>query len=100
MKQTRVNVLEELNQAFNQTVKEVPEIQSCLLLAGQFDYLLKVHTQGIIYFRILLGERIKSTPHFLQTHLFAVMASVTDTCFVQITASVATHLDRRDRLAV
>ena len=56
MKQTSVNVLE----AFNQVVKEVPEIQSCLLLAGQFDYLLKVHTQDIIYFRLLLGERIKS----------------------------------------
>lgn len=80
LKQTSDNVLEE----FNEAVKEIPEIQSCLLIAGQFDYSLKVRTRDMAHFRTLLGESIGNLPHLLQTHSFAVMESVKDTDFVQV----------------
>lgn len=80
MKQTNDNALEE----FNQAVKQIPEIQSCLMIGGQFDYLLKVRTRDIAHFRVLLGERINNLPYLLQTHSFAVMESVKDTDFVQM----------------
>jgi len=61
---------------FNEAVKEIAEIQSCLLIAGQFDYMLKVRTRDISHFREVLGEQIGKLPGVMQTHSFAVMETV------------------------
>lgn len=61
---------------FNKAVKAVPEVQSCLMIAGHFDYMLKVRTRDIEHFRELLGERIGKLPGVMQTHSFAVMETV------------------------
>ncbi|MFK7876326.1 MAG: Lrp/AsnC family transcriptional regulator [Paracoccaceae bacterium] len=62
--------------AFNAGVGGVPEIESCLMLAGSFDYLLTVRTRDIIHFRQVLGEKINKLPGILQTNSFAVMEVV------------------------
>ncbi len=63
---------------FNDAVKLVPEVESCLMIAGQFDYMLKVRTRDISHFRELLGEKISKLPGVMQTHSFAVMETVKD----------------------
>ncbi len=63
-------------QEFNAAVREIPEVQSCMMIAGHFDYLLKVHTRDIAHFREVLGERISQLPNVQQTHSFAVMEVV------------------------
>ena len=70
--QTSDNSLDD----FNEAVKEIPEIQSCLMIAGQFDYMLKVRTRDIAHFREVLGEQIGKLPGVMQTHSFAVMETV------------------------
>jgi Lrp/AsnC family leucine-responsive transcriptional regulator len=69
---------------FNQAVNEIPEVQSCLMIAGPFDYMLKVRTRDIVHFRELLGDRIGKLPGLLQTHSFAVMETVKDNEMIQM----------------
>ncbi len=64
--------------AFNEAVKQIPEIEQCHMIAGPFDYLLKVRTQNIGDYRKVLGERISSLPNVAQSSTFFSMESVID----------------------
>jgi Lrp/AsnC family leucine-responsive transcriptional regulator len=46
--------------AFNAAVRAIPEIEACHMIAGSFDYLLKVRTSGMPAYRALLAERAGS----------------------------------------
>jgi Lrp/AsnC family leucine-responsive transcriptional regulator len=48
------------------------------MIAGGFDYLLKVRTADMETYRAILGEKISSLPHVVQTSTFVVMESVKD----------------------
>ena len=61
---------------FNTAVMRIPEIQACYLLAGQFDYMLKVCTSDISHYRNVLGEQIGKLPGVLQTHSYVAMEIV------------------------
>ncbi|WP_159589472.1 Lrp/AsnC ligand binding domain-containing protein [Chelativorans xinjiangense] len=65
-------------EAFNAAVARVPEIQSCHMVAGGYDYLLKVRTRDIDAYRKVLGAAISELPGVLQTHTYVVMETVKD----------------------
>ena len=56
---TRESALAE----FNAAVRRIPEIEECHMIAGRFDYLLKVRSPDIRTDRRILGETISSLPH-------------------------------------
>lgn len=62
--------------AFNDAVRQLPEIEQCHMIAGGFDYLLKVRTADIVAYRQVLGEKISGLPHVAHTSTFVVMESV------------------------
>jgi Lrp/AsnC family leucine-responsive transcriptional regulator len=62
--------------AFNAAVRAIPEVESCLMTAGSFDYLLTIRTRDMRHFRDVLGDSINKLPGILQTHSFAVMEVV------------------------
>ncbi|MEM7651743.1 MAG: Lrp/AsnC ligand binding domain-containing protein [Pseudomonadota bacterium] len=64
--------------AFNAAVSSLPEIEQCHMIAGGFDYLLKVRTADIAAYRRILGESISTLPHVSHTSTFVVMESVKD----------------------
>ncbi|TYB90061.1 Lrp/AsnC ligand binding domain-containing protein [Oceaniovalibus sp. ACAM 378] len=64
--------------AFNAAVLAVPEVEQCHMIAGSFDYLLKVRTADMVSYRAVLGERISSLPHVAQTSTYVAMQSVKD----------------------
>lgn len=68
--------------AFNAAVAGVPEIEECHMIAGAFDYLLKVRTSDMTRYRIVLGERISSLPHVAHTATHVAMQAVKDGGFV------------------
>jgi len=68
--------------AFNAAVVAVPEIEECHMIAGAFDYLLKVRTRDMTRYRIVLGERISSMPHVAHTATHVAMQAVKDGGFV------------------
>ena len=62
--------------AFNDKVMQIKEIEQCHMIAGGFDYLLKVRTQSISEYRRVMGERISSLPHVASTSTFVAMEAV------------------------
>jgi Lrp/AsnC family leucine-responsive transcriptional regulator len=69
---------------FNQAVRRLPEVQSCHMIAGGFDYLLKVRTADIGQYRHVLGEKISQLPGVQQTHTYVVMENVKDETTVPV----------------
>ncbi|MFC6673795.1 Lrp/AsnC family transcriptional regulator [Marinobacterium aestuariivivens] len=64
--------------AFNEAVKKVAEVEQCHMIAGGFDYLLKIRTRDMASYRTVLGEKLSTLPHVLQTTTFVVMENVKD----------------------
>ena len=69
---TTQNALE----AFNKAVQDIPEVEQCHMIAGSFDYLLKVRAKDINAYRHVLGERISSLPYVASTSTFVAMQAV------------------------
>lgn len=63
---------------FNRGVMAIPEIEECHMIAGNFDYLMKVRTADIRRFRMVLGEKISTLPHVSNTSTFVVMEPIKD----------------------
>ncbi|GFE64210.1 Lrp/AsnC family transcriptional regulator [Litoreibacter roseus] len=62
--------------AFNGAVRDIPEVEQCHMIAGAFDYLLKVRTKNITQYRAVLGEQISALPHVANTSTHVSMQSV------------------------
>ena len=71
---TKAKALEE----FNIEVGKLDAIEQCHMIAGGFDYLLKVRTSDIKSYRFLLSEKISSLPHVASTSTFVSMQSIKD----------------------
>jgi Lrp/AsnC family leucine-responsive transcriptional regulator len=69
---TRASALND----FNRAVMKVPEIEQCHMIAGGFDYLLKVRTRSIAEYREVLGEKLSALPHVAQTSTYVAMETV------------------------
>jgi Lrp/AsnC family leucine-responsive transcriptional regulator len=62
--------------AFNAAVGKITEVEQCHMIAGQFDYLLKVRTKDIQAYRRVLGEQISTLPNVMSTSTYVSMQSV------------------------
>lgn len=62
--------------AFNRAVTQIPEIEQCHLIAGAFDYLLKVRTSGMSSYRLVLADRLSTLPHVANTSTYVAMQAV------------------------
>ena len=71
---TREQALHE----FNAAARKIREVEECHMIAGSFDYLLKVRTSDIRRYRQVLGEKISSLPHVASTSTFVAMETVFD----------------------
>ena len=49
------------------------------MLAGGFDYLLKVRVRDMAAYRTFLGESLARLPNIRQTHTYTVMEEVKNT---------------------
>lgn len=65
--------------AFNRAIAKVPEIEQAHLIAGNFDYLLKVRTRNMTQYRTFLGEVISTLPHVSNTSTYVAMQAVKET---------------------
>ena len=64
--------------AFNEAVQGVPEIEQCHMIAGAFDYLLKLRTQNMQSYREILGRVVSSLPYVGSSSTHVSMQSVKD----------------------
>jgi Lrp/AsnC family transcriptional regulator, leucine-responsive regulatory protein len=62
--------------AFEKAVKKIPMVQECLLLAGEFDYWLKIRAKDIQSFNRFHAKVILSLPSVRQFRTFCVLGEV------------------------
>lgn len=72
---------EKALRAFNAAVRKVSEIEQCHMIAGSFDYLLKVRTRNIRAYRQILGETISNLPFVGNSSTHVSMEAVKDRAF-------------------
>ncbi|MRH21240.1 Lrp/AsnC ligand binding domain-containing protein [Rhodovulum strictum] len=64
--------------AFNAAVRAIPEIEECHMIAGGFDYLLKVRTADMARYREVMAVRLSALPHVANTSTYVAMEAVKD----------------------
>lgn len=62
--------------AFNRAVRAIPAIEACHMIAGSFDYLLKVRTAGMAEYRAALALHVSTLPHVAATSTYVAMETV------------------------
>ncbi|TIX90361.1 Lrp/AsnC ligand binding domain-containing protein [Rhizobium sp. P44RR-XXIV] len=62
--------------AFEGAVMEMKEVLDCNLVAGDFDYLLKIRVRDMADFNKLHGQKLIALPGVRQTRTFFVMKEV------------------------
>ena len=70
--------------AFNKAVRAIPEVEACHMIAGGFDYLIKVRTSDIFAYRQVLGEQLSRLPNVASTSTYISMQSVVDTAPIDL----------------
>ena len=61
---------------FKRQVNLCPEVVECHMVAGGFDYLLKVRTNNMIEYRDFLGQTLAKISDIKQTHTYVVIEEV------------------------
>lgn len=72
---------------FNAAVLRVPEIEQCHLIAGSFDYLMKVRTASMAGYRLVLAEKISTLPFLANTSTYVAMQAVKEEGVAPVAAS-------------
>ncbi len=61
---------------FKAVVQTIDEIEECHMVAGGFDYLIRVRCRDMDDYRRVLGEKIAAINDISQTHTYVVMEQV------------------------
>ncbi|HEX6735864.1 MAG TPA: Lrp/AsnC ligand binding domain-containing protein [Azonexus sp.] len=64
---------------FRAAVQAIPEIQECHMVAGGYDYLLKVRVPDMAAYRHFLGGVLSGVPGIRETHSYPVMEEIKET---------------------
>ena len=72
-------------QAFNAAVAKAPEIEQAHMIAGHFDYLLKVRTRDMTEYRRFLAETLSALPHVAHTSTYVAMEAVKEAMLGDVT---------------
>jgi Lrp/AsnC family leucine-responsive transcriptional regulator len=64
---------------FREAILSSEEVLECQMVAGGFDYLLKIRVRDMSAYRTFLGERITSVRGVMQTHTYFVMEDLKST---------------------
>lgn len=76
---TRAVALEQ----FNAEVRKLVQVEQCHMIAGGFDYLLKIRTRDINEYRILLGDVLSALPHVARTSTYVAMEAVKESAVLE-----------------
>lgn len=71
-------------QIFADAVRRLDEIQEAHMVAGGFDYLIKVRVADMAAYRAFLGDKLSSIQGVAQTHTYMVMEEVKNTHVVPV----------------
>lgn len=72
---------------FEQVAKdlmEIPEVQECHLISGDFDYLVKARLKEMSAYRRLLGDLLKKLPSSASSHSYIVMEEIKESFYLDV----------------
>jgi Lrp/AsnC family transcriptional regulator, leucine-responsive regulatory protein len=69
---------------FRKAMLGIAQVQECHMVAGGFDYLLKVRVRDMAAYRAFLGEVLSKVPGIRETHTYAVMDNVKESRSVDL----------------
>ena len=58
---------------FNARISAMPEVEACHMVAGGFDYLLKIRCSDMLHYQQFPGEHLAAIPLVAQTHNYVVI---------------------------
>jgi len=77
---------QDIFEAFTSAAVDLPEVQECYLVSGNFDYLLKARVADMNAYRILLGETLLTLPGVLDSSSYVVMEQVKESLMLPVPA--------------
>ena len=77
---TRQKALED----FNAAVRRLQAVEECYMIAGGFDYLLKVRSRDMADYRRIMGEKISALPHVHATSSYVAMEAVVEQSWTEL----------------
>jgi Lrp/AsnC family leucine-responsive transcriptional regulator len=69
---------------FKAAATDLPEVQECYLVSGNFDYLIKARVADMAAYREFLGETLLGLPGVQASTSYVVMETVKETLCVEI----------------
>lgn len=84
---------------FGRHIRDLDEVIECHMIAGKFDYLLKVRTSSTNAFRKFLGEKLGAIPGLKNTHTYFALEETKDSTQLPIRLMRKESTTRRSRRA-
>ena len=69
---------------FNQQMMNLDEVLECQMVAGGFDYLIKIRVADMQHYQRFLGEKLSAIKGISQTHTYVVIEDVKSQTALQI----------------
>ena len=69
---------------FNQQMMNLDEVLECQMVAGGFDYLIKIRVADMQHYQRFLGEKLSAIEGISQTHTYVVIENVKSQTALQI----------------
>ncbi len=62
--------------AFNAAVRAIPEVEECYMIAGGFDYLVKIRARDMADYRRIMSEELSTLPHVHSSSCYVALETV------------------------
>jgi len=83
--QIRLNrTSQDIFEDFKRHAYDLPEVQECYLVSGNFDYLIKARVADMAAYREFLGETLLTLPGVQESTSYVVMEQVKETLSLDI----------------
>lgn len=66
----------DIFESFAKTIAAMPEVLECHMVAGGFDYLLKVRVENMVEYRRFLGDSLTHMSGIRETRTYAVLEEI------------------------
>lgn len=83
--QIRLNrTAQDIFEEFKSSAFDLPEVQECYLVSGNFDYLIKARVADMAAYREFLGETLLTLPGVQESTSYVVMEQVKETLALNV----------------
>ena len=83
--QIRLNrTAQDIFDDFKQAALDLPQVQECYLVSGNFDYLIKARVADMAAYRALLGDTLLALPGVQESTSYVVMEQVKESLVLPV----------------